>query len=52
MSIVIQSQVITFTWNNISKWEIDDEGLSFTFQYLRPEKKPRLIRIHTPYVID
>lgn len=44
------SQVIEFAWADIKSWEVDDEGLSFAFQYSRPEKKPRTVKIHTPYV--
>lgn len=43
-------QVIEFSWDHIKSWEIDEEGLFFAFQYCRPDKKPRLIRIQTPYV--
>ncbi|RWS23388.1 Sorting nexin-27-like protein [Leptotrombidium deliense] len=45
-----ESQIIEFSWSHIKSWEIDEEGLCFAFQYNRPDKKPRLIKIHTPYV--
>lgn len=45
----LESQVIDFSWESIKEWEIDDEGLAFAFQYARPDKKPRFVRIHTPY---
>ncbi|RWS04024.1 Sorting nexin-27-like protein [Dinothrombium tinctorium] len=45
-----ESQIIEFSWNHIKAWEVDEEGLCFAFQYNRPDKKPRLIKIHTPYV--
>lgn len=46
-----ETQVIEFTWDHIKSWEIDEEGLFFAFQYCRPDKKPRLIRIQTPYFV-
>ena len=43
--------MIRFDWKDISEWDIDDEGLCFAFQYSKPEKKSRTIRIHTPYYV-
>ncbi|KAG1677528.1 Sorting nexin-27 [Nymphon striatum] len=44
-----ESQVIEFSWDSIKEWEVDDEGMAFCFQYYRQEKKPRWVRIHSPY---
>jgi len=46
-----ENQMIRFDWSEISEWDIDDEGLCFAFQYSKPEKKSRTIRIHTPYYV-
>lgn len=46
---MLESQIIDFNWENIKEWEIDEEGLAFAFQYNRPDKKPRFVRIHTSY---
>lgn len=42
--------MIEFEWENITSWEADAEGMAFQFEYGRPDKKPRLIKIYTPYV--
>lgn len=47
----MESQVIEFAWDSIKEWELDDEGMAFTFQYCRPDKKPRWVKIHTPYYV-
>lgn len=43
--------MIRFDWKDISEWDVDDEGLCFAFQYAKPEKKTRTIRIHTPFYV-
>lgn len=48
--VLFQNQVIEFEWENITSWEADEEGMAFHFEYARPDKKARLIRIFTPYV--
>jgi hypothetical protein len=45
-----QSQVVEFAWTSIKEWEVDDEAMAFCFQYQRPEKNPRWVKIFTPYV--
>lgn len=48
---VLENQMIRFDWDEISNWEVDDEGLCFVFQYCKPERKSRSVRIHTPYFV-
>ncbi|XP_022693405.1 sorting nexin-27-like isoform X3 [Varroa jacobsoni] len=48
---LLQNQVIEFEWENITSWEADAEGMAFQFEYGRPDKKPRLIKIYTPYFV-
>lgn len=31
-------------------YDLDDEGMAFTFEYNRAGKKPRIVQILTPYV--
>nr|XP_042901715.1 sorting nexin-27 [Parasteatoda tepidariorum] len=45
----LESQIIDFNWETIKEWEVDDEGMSFTFKYAPPDKKPRFVKIFTPY---
>lgn len=47
----LESQVIDFSWETIKEWEQDDEGMAFNFQYARPDKKPRLVKIYSPYYV-
>jgi len=49
-SFFFQSQVVEFAWTSIKEWEVDDEAMAFCFQYQRPEKNPRWVKIFTPYV--
>ncbi|XP_066273941.1 sorting nexin-27-like isoform X1 [Branchiostoma lanceolatum] len=46
-----ESQVITFSWEEMTQWEVDDEGMAFCFQYQRGEKKPRWVRIFSPHFV-
>ena len=46
----LENQIIEFDWDHISGWEADEDGMAFQFEYARPDKKPRTVRIHTPYV--
>lgn len=48
---VLENQMIRFDWDELRNWEVDDEGLCFVFQYAKPERKPRSVRIHTPYFV-
>ncbi|XP_070204993.1 sorting nexin-27-like [Littorina saxatilis] len=44
-----EAQVIEFAWKDVKSYEIDEEGMSFNFEYDRPGKKPRIVKIFTPY---
>lgn len=47
----LESQVVEFQWNNITRWEIDEEGMAFCFQYTRQDNRPpRWLKVFTPYV--
>lgn len=48
--LCFQEQVIEFAWKDVKSYEVDEEGMSFNFEYNRPGKKPRLVKIFTPYV--
>ena len=50
IAISFQAQVIEFAWKDVKSYEVDEEGMSFNFEYNRPGKKPRLVKIFTPYV--
>lgn len=45
-----QAKLIEFQWSDIQSYEIDRESSSFNFEFLREGRKPRWIRIFTPYV--
>jgi sorting nexin-27 len=45
-----QNQVIAFEWVEMQRWDTDEEGMAFCFEYARGEKKPRWVKIFTPYV--
>lgn len=45
-----QNQVISFEWAEMQRWDTDEEGMAFCFEYARGEKKPRWVKIFTPYV--
>ncbi|PSN44097.1 Sorting nexin-27 [Blattella germanica] len=47
----LETQVVEFAWTSIKEWEVDDEAMAFCFQYQRPEKNPRWVKIFTPYYI-
>lgn len=34
----------------MQRWDTDEEGMAFCFEYTRAEKKPRWVKIFTPYV--
>ncbi|XP_072132100.1 sorting nexin-27-like isoform X4 [Mobula birostris] len=44
-----QNQVIIFEWGEMQRWDTDEEGMAFCFEYARGEKKPRWVKIFTPY---
>ncbi|XP_067665177.1 sorting nexin-27-like [Haliotis asinina] len=44
-----ESQVIEFSWKDVRSYEVDEEGMSFNFEYDRPGKKPRIVKIFTQY---
>uniref|UniRef100_A0A8C6TUJ5 Sorting nexin 27 n=1 Tax=Neogobius melanostomus TaxID=47308 RepID=A0A8C6TUJ5_9GOBI len=45
----LENQVITFEWAEMQRWDTDEEGMAFCFEYARGEKKPRWVKIFTPY---
>ena len=47
---VLQSQVIEFAWEDVLQFEVDNDQMTFNFEYRREGRKPRWIRIFTPYV--
>lgn len=49
-SVSPQNQVIAFEWDEMQRWDTDEEGMAFCFEYARGEKKPRWVKIFTPYV--
>ncbi len=46
----LESQIIQFSWASIIQWDVDDEGMAFAFQYQRPDKPARWVKIFTTYV--
>uniref|UniRef100_U3JXG7 Uncharacterized protein n=1 Tax=Ficedula albicollis TaxID=59894 RepID=U3JXG7_FICAL len=48
----LENQVIAFEWEEMQRWDTDEEGMAFCFEYARAEKKPRWVKIFTPYVSD
>ncbi|CAG11857.1 unnamed protein product, partial [Tetraodon nigroviridis] len=47
--VLPQNQVIAFDWAEMQRWDTDEEGMAFCFEYARGEKKPRWVKIFTPY---
>lgn len=45
----LEDQVISFEWDEMRRWDTDEEGMAFCFEYARGEKKPRWVKIFTPY---
>ncbi|XP_064031969.1 sorting nexin-27 isoform X2 [Pogoniulus pusillus] len=45
----LENQVIAFEWAEMQRWDTDEEGMAFCFEYSRGEKKPRWVKIFTPY---
>lgn len=46
-----KSLIISFDWSQISDWDVDEEGVCFVYQFVKPDKKVRTIRIHTPFYV-
>ncbi|XP_061039458.1 sorting nexin-27 isoform X2 [Eubalaena glacialis] len=44
-----ENQVIAFEWDEMQRWDTDEEGMAFCFEYARGEKKPRWVKIFTPH---
>lgn len=42
--------MIEFAWDDILQFEVDSDQMTFNFEYHREGRKPRLVRIFTPYV--
>ncbi|KAF6211007.1 hypothetical protein GE061_014120 [Apolygus lucorum] len=45
----LEGQVVEFPWTTITHWEVDEEGMSFSFQYQKSDKNSRWVKILTPY---
>lgn len=43
--------MVELTWDSITRSESDEESMSFCFQYNRPDKPARWVKVYTPYVI-
>lgn len=47
----LESQVVEFQWSTIARWEVDEDGMAFCFQYTRQDNRPpRWLKVFTPYV--
>lgn len=47
----LESQVVEFQWSTINRWEVDEDGMAFCFQYTRQDNRPpRWLKVFTPYV--
>ena len=46
-----EDQVIEFAWDTISTYELEEEGMSFMFQYRRPGKPERWVRIYSHFFV-
>ena len=47
----LESQCIEFQWEDIKGYDIEEEGMTFSFEYERPGKKSRVVQILTPYYV-
>ncbi|XP_029643581.1 sorting nexin-27 isoform X1 [Octopus sinensis] len=47
----IEPQVVEIKWSDIKNYDIDDETMSFIFEYFRPSRKSRLVRIYSTYFV-
>lgn len=46
----LESQTVELKWETIERWESDEEEMAFCFQYSRPDKPLRWVKMQTPYV--
>ncbi|PIK55492.1 putative sorting nexin-27 [Apostichopus japonicus] len=46
---ILQAQVPSFDWNEIKSYEADEEGMAFNFDYEKPGKKRRAVKVYTKY---
>ena len=42
--------MLDFPWASIEQYEVDDEGMSFNFEYTREGRKSRWVKIFSSYV--
>ena len=47
----LEDQVIEFSWETITTFEVDEEGMSFMFQYKRAGKPDRWVRIYSHFYV-
>lgn len=48
--VILQNQIVEFTWKTIKCWEVDETNGLFSFHFQREEKNPKCVKLHTPYV--
>lgn len=46
-----ENQVIEFAWDTINTFELEEEGMSFMFQYRRSGKPDRWVRIYSHFFV-
>jgi len=47
----LEDQVIEFSWETITTFELEEEGMSFMFQYRRAGKPDRWVRIYSQFYV-
>jgi len=47
----LEDQVIEFAWDTITTYELEEEGMSFMFQYRRTGKPDRWVRIYSHFFV-
>jgi sorting nexin-27 len=47
----LEDQVIEFAWDTITTFEIDEESMTFVFQYRRAGKPDRTVRIYSHFYV-
>lgn len=47
----LQDEELFMNWSDVRSSEVADEGSSFIFEYLRPQKKAKSIKLSTPYAV-
>ncbi|XP_077988848.1 sorting nexin-27-like [Glandiceps talaboti] len=45
----LEDQSHTFTWDEIQRWEVDEEGMYFCFEYVKQGKRAKWVKIYTSY---